>query len=116
MNKNLFTSGELQGDEVALNAPRHKGSLALRFHDDVRSIGAELRGRHVSAFPVHAGVYRRDVASYNLVDATATWRPRWTPGLTWGVTATNLLNHSHYEFAGGAALGRLVVTRVQYDF
>ncbi len=116
LNKNLFTSGELQGDEVALNAPRHKGSLALRLHDEARSIGAELRGRHVSAFPVHAGVYRRDVASYNLVDATATWRPRWTPGLTWGVTATNLLNHSHYEFAGGAALGRLVVTRVQYDF
>ncbi|HEY6829484.1 MAG TPA: TonB-dependent receptor [Gemmatimonadaceae bacterium] len=116
LNKNLFTSGELQGDEVALNAPRHKGSLALRFHDDVRAFGAELRGRHVSAFPVHAGVYNRDVATYNLLDATTTWRPRWTPGLTWGVTATNLLNHSHYEFAGGAALGRLVVTRVQYDF
>ena len=61
LNKNLFTSGELQGDEVALNAPRHKGSLALRLHDQARSIGAELRGRHVSAFPVHAGVYRRDV-------------------------------------------------------
>jgi iron complex outermembrane receptor protein len=116
LNKNLFTSGELQGDEVSLNAPRHKGSLALRYRDDARAIGAELRGRHVSAFPVHAGVYRRDVASYNLVDATATWRPRQTSGLTFGITATNLLNHSHYEFAGGAALGRLVVTRVQYDF
>jgi outer membrane receptor for ferrienterochelin and colicins len=116
LNKNLFTSNELQGDEVALNAPRHKGSVALRLHDDAQSFGAELRGRHVSAFPVHAGVYRRDVATYNLLDATMTWRPRWTAGLTWGVTATNLLNHSHYEFAGGAALGRLIVTRVQYEF
>jgi len=116
LNKNLFTAGELQGDEVALNAPRHKASLALQYRDDPHAFGVELRGRHVSAFPVHAGVYQRNVATYNLVDATTTWRPRWTPGLTWSVTATNLFNDVHYEFAGGAALGRLVVTRVQYEF
>jgi iron complex outermembrane receptor protein len=67
LNKNLFTSGELQGDEVALNAPRHKGSLALRLHSTTggRSDGAARPARECLPRPRRR--ISADVASHQLL-------------------------------------------------
>ena len=117
LNKNLFPADEIDGvNEVPLNAPRHKASLSFSGFHPRRGLTSNVRVRWVNGFPVHAGVFRRDVPSYTIVDAGVSWRPPTLNGVTWSLTASNLLNHRHYEFAGTPKLGRLVLTRVQYDF
>ena len=117
LNKNLFTADEIDGvNEVPLNAPQHKATLSFTGFNPRRGLTSNLRVRWVNAFPVHAGVFRRDVPTYTIVDAGVSWRPPTLNGVTWSLTASNLLDHRHYEFAGTPRLGRLVLTRVQYDF
>ncbi len=117
LNKNLFPAEEIDGvNEVPLNAPKHKASVSLSGYSPRRRLTSNLRVRWVNGFPVHAGVFRRDVPSYAVVDAGLSWQLSSLSGVTWSLTASNLLNHRHYEFAGTPKLGRLILTRVQYDF
>ena len=117
LNRNLFTADEIDGvNEVPLNAPRHKASVSFTGYSPLRGVTGNLRVRWVNGFPVHAGVFRRDVPSYTVVDAGVAWRPASLNGVTWSLTASNLLDHRHYEFAGTPKLGRLILSRVQYDF
>jgi iron complex outermembrane receptor protein len=117
LSKNLFAPDEIDGlNEVPLNAPRHKATMSFNGFTPDRSVSSNLRVRWVNGFPVHAGVFRRDVPSYVVLDAGVSWQPRSWRGVTWSVTASNLLDHRHYEFAGTPRLGRLVLTRVQYAF
>jgi outer membrane receptor for ferrienterochelin and colicins len=117
LNKNLFAAVEIDGvNEVPLNAPRHKASVSFTGYSPLRGLTSNLRVRWINGFPVHAGVFRRDVPTYALLDAGVSWRLSTIRGVIWSVTASNLLNHRHYEFAGTPKLGRLVLTRLQYDF
>ena len=55
-------------------------------------------------------------ASYSLLDATLSYRPRVFENMLVAVSGTNLLDKEHIEFAGGAMIGRLSMTRLQYTF
>lgn len=118
VSDDLFPRSEVGGvQDIVLNAPRTKGSLAVKYRNDVTGLASELRGRHVSSFPVQSGVFSdARVETYNLVDALFSWRPAVLGGALWSLSVQNLLDHKHKEFAGGAALGRLVMTRLQYTF
>ena len=111
LSRNLFSPDEIDGlNEVPLNAPRHKATLSFSGSTPSRSVLSNVRVRWVNGFPVHAGVFRRDVPSYAVLDAGVAWRPASLRGVTWSVTASNLFDHQHYEFAGTPRLGRLVST------
>ena len=115
LSRNLFRADEIDGvNEVPLNAPRHKASISFNGYSPARGLTSNLRLRWVNGFPVHAGVFRRDVPSYAVVDAGISWRVPTLDGVTWSLTASNLLDHRHYEFAGTPRLGRLVLTRIHY--
>ena len=117
LNRNLFPAKDIDGiNEVPLNAPRHKATVSFTGFSPRRGLTSNLRVRWVNGGPVHAGVFRRDVSSYALVDAGISWELPSTRGITWSITASNLLDHRHYEFAGTPRLGRLVLSRIQYRF
>ncbi|MDQ8154576.1 MAG: TonB-dependent receptor [Gemmatimonadota bacterium] len=117
VNKDYFSRAQVGGvSDIALNAPRDKGTFAVRFRDDAKGMSAETRFRRTASFPGNSGVYVGQVAGYNLLDASFTFRPGFLGGAMWSVNASNLLNLKHSEFIGGAALGRLVMTRIQYQF
>jgi outer membrane receptor for ferrienterochelin and colicins len=117
LNKNLFPADEIDGvNEVPLNAPRHKASVSFTAYSPLRGLTSNVRVRWVNGFPVHAGVFRRDVPTYTILDAGVSWQVAALQGITWSITASNLLDHRHYEFAGTPKLGRLVLTRMQYEF
>lgn len=116
VNKDFFPRSEVGGvQDIALNAPANKGTLALQFHDQPRGIGAEVRGRHVASFPVYSFI-NGTIDTYNLLDAQFSLRPESWKGVMWSINATNLLDSKHREFVGGGRLGRLVMTRLQYAF
>ena len=99
---------------LTLNAPRHKGSFST-IYEDAR-IRGELRVRAVSDFHVRSGVYDEGVDGYGLLDASLSWRLPVRRGLTVSITAQNVLDHRHREFAGVPAIGRLILGRVRAEF
>jgi iron complex outermembrane receptor protein len=101
----------------SLNSPAHKASFTSRFDDRTSGLGFELRGRYTDAFPVNSGVFVGNVPVSAMVDAGASLRrPVAGRRVTWSVNATNLLDNRRAAFVGTPEIGRMVMTRVQYEF
>ena len=128
---------------LMLNAPDNKASLTFKFRDEPRGWGGELRGRYANAYPVNSGVY---AAGTNLQGQPISYpRPGSTTGerytydpvkvaalldlginkrfqiagaqeFLWSLNATNVLDNKRRSFPGSPEIGRMVVTRLQYQF
>ncbi len=103
-------------DDIALNAPRHKGSVGFVFDDQVSGFSFDGRFRMSGGFPMNSGVYIGDVEGYGVVDLGVGWRLPFQPSARLSLSATNVLNNMHREFIGAPELGRLVLARLRYDF
>ncbi len=116
VNKDFFPKEEVGGvQDISLNAPGKKGSMAVRYRNQENGLSGELRGRHVSAFPVFSFI-NGNIATYNLLDAGISFRPAFMSGALFSVFGTNILNNKHVEFVGGGEIGRLLMTRLQVTF
>ena len=103
-------------DDIALNAPSHKGALGLTFNDPASGFMAQGRVRFTGGFPMNSGVYIGDVEGYTVLDATLSYRLPFQPNTQVSLTADNILNNLHQEFVGAPAVGRLLLLRVRHDF
>jgi iron complex outermembrane receptor protein len=116
VNKGIFKKEDLgTRDDVSLNAPRNKHTFTVRYNNELKGWGAEVRERHVDAFNTLAFV-GGPVEAYTLVDAGVNFRPAFMKGALIAVNATNLLNDVHREFTLGSNIGRLIITRLQVTF
>ena len=103
-------------DDIALNAPSHKGSLGLTFDDQASGFTAQGRFRFTDGFPMNSGVYIGAVEGYSVIDASIGYRLPFQPGTQISLTANNILDNLHREFVGAPEIGRLLLFRVRYDF
>jgi iron complex outermembrane receptor protein len=106
----------LGGEDIALNAPQHKGSVMAEWDDEVKGLSVGTTIRFNDAFPMNSGVYVGDVGAYTTVDANIEYRLPWVPGASVSATAYNLLDHRHQEAIGAPEIGRLFLTRLTYVF
>jgi iron complex outermembrane receptor protein len=130
------------GQPLRLNAPKNKGTLTGHFNDDRRGIRAELRARYADGFAVNSGVYTSGVYfsrpgvlcnqaaptdaacyQYDAVPSSTVWDAGFSvrvrklgEGASIAVNATNLLNDPTPTFVGVPAMGRMIMTRLQYSF
>jgi iron complex outermembrane receptor protein len=111
-----FFPAEASGFDIALNAPAGKGSVTGRYRSERNGFSSEVRNRWVKGFPGNSGVYIGEIPSYSLLDAGISLRPNLFPNAMISLNATNLLDKEHIEFIGGATIGRLIMTRLQYTF
>jgi iron complex outermembrane receptor protein len=102
--------------DVALNAPKVKGSAGARWTDAARGYSLDGRVRFTDGFPANSGVYVGELESYTVVDANASYHLPWVPGATATLTVSNLLDNEHQEFIGAPELGRLAILRLMYRF
>ena len=102
--------------DIALNAPRNKGSVGFTFDD--RSSGFTLQGRvrMTDGFPMNSGVYVGEVGGYEVIDAAIGYELPFRRGTRVSLTANNVLNNLHREFVGAPEVGRLLLLRLQADF
>jgi outer membrane receptor protein involved in Fe transport len=117
---------------LTLNSPNHKGSLALRHTYSPRNISTELRGRYQNTFRVNSAVfvtgteltapngskyrYQQPPTAFFL-DAQVTMRlPAVARGALLSIGGTNLLDNEVPMFAGVPAIGRLIMSRLQFNF
>ncbi len=102
--------------DIALNAPRHKGSLGFTFDDRASGLTLQSRVRMTGGFPMNSGVYIGEVEQYQVVDASVGYELPFRRGTRLSLTANNVLDNMHREFVGAPKIGRLLLLRVQYDF
>lgn len=102
--------------DIALNAPRNKGSASARFSDLTRGFTAEGRVRFTSGFPMNSGVFVGTIEGYEVFDLNLSYRLSMFPGASASVSGTNIFNNAHRQFIGAPELGRLFLVRLQYDF
>ncbi|MYA64727.1 MAG: TonB-dependent receptor [Gemmatimonadetes bacterium] len=102
--------------DLALNAPSHKGSLAVAFTDRARGFHLDGRWRFSDGFDMRSGVFAGPVDAYQVLDLTAGYQLPFQPNTRLELTVYNALNNLHREFVGAPELGRLALMRVKYDF
>jgi outer membrane receptor for ferrienterochelin and colicins len=103
------------GDDVALNAPKNKGSIMARWDDPVSGWTMMGRARFVEGFPMNSGVYVGDVDGYSVVDANVGYRLPWVTGASVSLQVYNLFDEEHREFVGAPEIGRLALLRLMYE-
>ncbi len=102
--------------DIALNAPKGKGSVGFTFDDRAMGLSLQARVRETGKFPMNSGVYRGVVDEYTVVDASIGYRLPFQPGTRVSLTVNNLAGNMHREFVGAPEVGRLLLVRVHHEF
>ena len=102
-------------DDLSLNAPSHKGSLAAAYTDVARGLQIDGRWRFTDGFDMRSGVFAGPVDAYHVLDVTAGYQLPFQPQARVELTVYNALNNLHREFVGAPELGRLALVRVKYE-
>jgi iron complex outermembrane receptor protein len=124
VSDDFFSAEEVDGPtDVALNATSDKVAFTGRYRQGVYGLAAEAGVRYTKGFPVNSGVYvtelnsdgtRRSIPDWTVVDAQVSYRFKF--GLMASLVAQNLFNENYATFVGIPQLGRLVLTKLQYQF
>ena len=124
VSDDFFSANEVDGPtDVALNASSEKVAVTGRYRHGVYGFAAEAGLRYTKGFPVNSGVYvtelnadgtRRSLPDWTVVDAQVSYRFKF--GLMASLVTQNLFNENYATFVGIPQLGRLVLTKLQYEF
>jgi iron complex outermembrane receptor protein len=129
LSKNVFPDapGATPANPLAANTAKHRATATVRYENQLRAWSAEVRGRYTDAFPVNSGVFNSyglplgsvrypPVPVNALLDAGFSWVLPVAGSPRWSLNATNLLDNKVPTFVGVPAIGRLIMTRVQYQY
>ena len=109
-----------------LRMRRNAGRRRPRYEIQVKRYSAEVRGRYADAFPVNSGVLN----SYNigtpvpyapvpvnaLLDAGVSWVVPFAGSPRLSLNATEPARQQGRDVCGSSKIGRLIMTRVQYQY
>lgn len=128
VSRNWFTRVSGIGD-LALNAPRHKGALTLRYAASPGGLAARAAVRYVGSFPVKSGIFAGQVNRYAVLDADIGFPAPRLPQARLSLSGSNLLQAApdafgagfglrsrHREFVRVPEMGRVVVARLEWQF
>ena len=128
-DKIVFPSIGGAANPLMSNTPKNRASATARYNSGTSGFGVETTVRYADAFPVNSGYYNTltpnvfntafkslaPVPAQTQVDLGLSYRFR-APRFTWGLTVSNLFDDAVPTFAGTPAIGRLLLTRIRYDF
>jgi iron complex outermembrane receptor protein len=120
LSDNFFDESELDeigtGFVVAMNTPKYKIKAGGQ-HTFANGLSLGAAGRYVDEFEVRSGVHAGTVPSYFLLDLNLGMDfGQYVAGARLDITASNILDNKHREFASTPMLGRMVMGRVSYSF
>jgi outer membrane receptor for ferrienterochelin and colicins len=117
MSKNYVEHGDASDPNsapLAMNAPKYKSFLALRYEGIAQGLSGEVRHRWYDGFKAYTFADQGEIAARHVVDLTMNYTiPSFNQlRLTLGIS--NLLNNSHQELAGAPNIGRMGTLRAVY--
>lgn len=117
------------GAPIALNAPKHKGTLGLAYRDVRTGITANGRARFSSGFPAESagfvgtacipdapgGLFEEPcVDAYAIFDVNLGYRPPGTSA-TVQLAVNNVFDTGYRSFVGVPTMGRMAMLRLRYE-
>ncbi len=114
LNRNVFTDVGVI-DTLPLTIPRNKAAVTVRYRHEGIGLTASMLGRAVGEFLTRLSP-EPTIDAYTALDVQLVYEPPWMRRMNVVVAGYNVLDNRHREIAGGAELGRLVVTKVQARF
>jgi iron complex outermembrane receptor protein len=118
------------GNPLMSNSAKNHASGTARYNDDSNGVGLEMTVRYSDAFPVNSGYYNSltpnifpgsrfaysGVPAQTAFDLGLSYKLPIEQKVTWSLNVSNLLDNRVQTFPGSPAIGRLVVTRLRYQF
>jgi iron complex outermembrane receptor protein len=98
--------------EVALNAPKWKGSATVGYRSPTSGFNGAVRARYIDGFPVASGVYIGEVDSYSVFDLNVGYTFPGRSGLTLQLDISNLFDSDYQSFVGVPEFGRYSMLRL----
>jgi outer membrane receptor for ferrienterochelin and colicins len=112
------------------NTAKNRATGTARYNNDASGFGFETTVRYTDAFPVNSGyynslapnVYNASYKSYSPVpaqtelDLGVSYRIPIREKVTWSLNVSNVLDNLAPTFPGTPLIGRLIITRLRYDF
>ncbi|MFI5231011.1 MAG: TonB-dependent receptor domain-containing protein [Gemmatimonadales bacterium] len=128
LGQNVFPAIGGAGNPLTSNSPKHRASGTGTYTNDARGWSFTGTVRYADAFPVNSGTY----SSYNpnpqggvsyapvpantMIDLGASYRLPIARNVTWSLYVSDVLDTRVATFAGVPEIGRLIATRVKYNF
>ena len=117
-NLTFIEPGDLEdagGVDQPFNTPRTISNFGLSASDFLsKGTSMDVSLRHVEEFDFSSGQLVGTVPAYTVVDLNLGYRTAY--GVTYRLSASNVLGNNHIEIISGPKLGRTVVSEVQYEF
>jgi outer membrane receptor for ferrienterochelin and colicins len=117
-NLTFIEPGDLEdagGVDQPFNTPRTISNFGLSASDFLsKGTSLDVSLRHVEEFDFSSGIHVGTVPAYTVVDLNLGYRTAY--GVTYRLSASNVLGNNHIEIIDGPKLGRMVVSEVQYGF
>lgn len=102
--------------DVSLNAAGHKAGLAVQYRNLRNGLDLELRGRYVEGFLMNSAVHIGEIQTYTLFDLNLAYDLPFSKNTRVALSALNLFDKEHREFADAPMMGRLVLVRFSQSF
>ena len=112
------------------NTPKHRASTTFRYANDASGWTFETSARYSDAFPVNSGLLNSfnpntnpagaksypSVKAQTAFDVAASYRFPLPQKITWSISVNNVADNRVPTFVGTPAIGRLVLTKLKYEF
>ena len=112
------------------NTPKHRASTTFRYSDETSGWTFETSARYSDAFPVNSGLFNSfnpntnptgafaypSVKAQTIFDFATSYRLPVAQKITWSLSVNNIANNAVATFVGTPAIGRMVLTKLKYEF
>ena len=129
MSKNVFPQIGGAINPLMSNSAKHRASGTARHSNEQSGWTYEGTVRYTDAFPVNSGLFNSlgqsvnpgqqlypEVAAATYLDLMTSWRLPIAQKVTWSLNVTNVFDRRSPTFVGVPGIGRMLITRLKYDF
>jgi outer membrane receptor for ferrienterochelin and colicins len=128
MSQNVWTQIGGTADPLTSNAPKYRAATTATYTNNASGWSFNGTVRYADAFPVNSGTFSSyspnpaggvsyaPVSASTQLDVGASWRLPVAQNVTWSLNVSDLLDTQVATFAGVPKIGRLIATRIKYNF
>lgn len=128
MSQIVWTQIGGPGNPLTSNSPKYRASGTATYTNNASGWSFNGTVRYADAFPVNSGTFSSyspnpaggvsyaPVPANTEFDLGASWRLPIAQNVTWSLSVSDLLDTRVATFAGVPQIGRLIATRVKYNF